>query len=324
MPAQNENLDHTNVGAPAPSAKEQAAARAARIRLGLEKPDPSEAASAPAEEGPVKLPDGVEPVSVEIVNLPSDQLQPLEEAAVGEALEGLAGKLASKDWVVACEGLNTLRVLTVHHQAALQPQLEEAIPLAFANVRNLRSAVQKSALMALQDVVTAYHDAVVAPLSAGKPPNFLQLLQRSAQDKRFVADEAQRLLQLMAEGCAPGLFLEAVLPFAENKSPKVRTEAAKTLKMVVYQMHTKEGNQAVKDACFPRVLKLTGKLLVDAQPGARSAAQELALKLREIHSTCEEGGEGEQTAWEELCKKELGVSGSSKLLKFCAENANKI
>jgi hypothetical protein len=63
---------------------------------------------------------------------------------------------------------------------------------------------------------------------------------------------------------------------------KVRVEAAKAVKVVVYTMHEKAGTQAVKDASFPRIFKLTGKLMVDSQPGARSAAQELALKLHTV------------------------------------------
>jgi hypothetical protein len=136
--------------------------------------------------------------------------------------QGLEGKLDSKDWVVACDGLNTLRRLAIHNREELRPQTGPAVLLCFKSVKNLRSAVQRSALICLQDIVVIYGDAVLASLSVGKPPNLQQILLRAAQDKRFVADEAERLLQLIAENCDSGLFLDDLLPFVENKSPKVR------------------------------------------------------------------------------------------------------
>lgn len=317
MPTHNENLGQTNGVKTPPNAKELAAARAARIRLGLEKPDPSDPlgdAFPAAEEKVIKLPDGVEPENVEIVNLPSDQLQAFDAAEVGKELEGLEGKLDSKGWVIACDGLNTLRRLAIHNREELRPQTGPAVLLCFKSVKNLRSAVQRSALICLQDIVVIYGDAVLASLSVGKPPNLQQILLRAAQDKRFVADEAERLLQLIAENCDLGLFLDDLLPFVENKSPKVRVEAAKAVKVVVYTMHEKAGSQAVKDACFPRILKLTGKLMVDSQPGARSAAQELTLKLHTVHA--------DDSTWEELCKKELTATEAGKVVKHCSENTS--
>lgn len=93
-------------------------------------------------------------------------------------------------------------------------------------VKNLRSAVQKSALLCLCDLLDTYADQLLPVLAGpqgGAPAAapIQQVLLKASQDKRFVADEAQRALRTMAEKCAPALAQALLIPLAAHKNPKV-------------------------------------------------------------------------------------------------------
>lgn len=68
-----------------------------------------------------KLPDGPEPVVVEVEYVAREDLAPLEapDAALAAALAGLEGS----DWVEAVRCLNLLRQLVAHHPEACASQL---------------------------------------------------------------------------------------------------------------------------------------------------------------------------------------------------------
>eukprot|EP00803_Ostreobium_quekettii_P004823 evm.model.scf_1934.2 EVM.evm.TU.scf_1934.2 scf_1934:21977-26146(-) len=120
-----------------PSAKEIAAAKAARIRLGLEKDDGTLAQ--PVEVSP-KLPSGVER-KVDIEYVATADLQPLADSR--KAAEGVLDALASKDWVAQCDALNLTRQLVVHHKQDCQPLLDKIVPAVLKLVKSLRSSVCK-------------------------------------------------------------------------------------------------------------------------------------------------------------------------------------
>jgi heparan-alpha-glucosaminide N-acetyltransferase len=93
-------------------------------------------------------------------------------------------------------------------------------------VKNLRSAVQKSALLCLCDLLDAYADQLLPVLAGpqGGAPALApiqQVLLKASQDKRFVADEAQRALRTLAEKCTPADAQALLVPLAAHKSPKV-------------------------------------------------------------------------------------------------------
>uniref|UniRef100_A0A7R9SVI8 TOG domain-containing protein n=1 Tax=Polyblepharides amylifera TaxID=1486889 RepID=A0A7R9SVI8_9CHLO len=326
--AQDENrcnesatLEKTPVSdAPVPNAREIAAAKAARVRLGLEEADPNDPATSANPDMNGKLPDGVEPEKVEIVNLPSDQLKPVENAEF--ELRSLTDRLGCPNWVTACEGLNTTRQLVLFNSEIIHSQLEAIILLVFNSVKNLRSAVQKSALICLCDLVNSYGDEILNLLAAqtANPSPILLLLQRSAQDKRFVADEAQKLLQLLGASCSADLTRESFFPYASHKSPKVRAEAAKMLNLSLMKMYECGSVEEMMSTCFQSLLKLTGTLISDSQPAARNAAQAMALTLCTAHRDSLDGNIDAQAAWEEICTKELSTSAALKVVKYCSES----
>lgn len=68
-----------------------------------------------------KLPDGPEPVQVEVEYVASADLAPLDDPAASAA--GLEAGLGAADWLEAVRALNVLRQLVVHHPDTCAPQL---------------------------------------------------------------------------------------------------------------------------------------------------------------------------------------------------------
>lgn len=83
-----------------------------------QQPQPSERPVAPPGD---RLPDGPEPVTVDVEYVPREELQPVEDPAA--TLEACMAGLEASDWVEAVRALNLLRQLAAHHPAVCQPQL---------------------------------------------------------------------------------------------------------------------------------------------------------------------------------------------------------
>ncbi|XP_073361565.1 uncharacterized protein [Aegilops tauschii subsp. strangulata] len=69
---------------------------------------------------------------------------------------GLVAGLDSRDWVMVCEALNDARRLAIHHPALLAPILEKVVLGILKTVKNPRSAVLKTFVMACTDVIAAF------------------------------------------------------------------------------------------------------------------------------------------------------------------------
>jgi len=317
----NENHSVSNVPsspAPAPSAKEVEAARLARVRLGLEAPKEGEIVGKVEAAG--KLPTGQEPEKVDIVHVPSAKLNALPSSEVDAALAGLGAQLAGKNWVETCNALHLSRQLVVKHKEAMGEKLAEIGPLVLACVKNLRSAMQKSALMCVCDMLDAFGDAMI-PLLRGPPTGtggsgatalasapVLQVLMKAAQDKRFVADEAVRALKVLGETCTPAPTQALLLPFATHKSPKVRAEAAAAMCISVARL---DSEALLAEAKFSELLALGGALVSDKDPKARAAAHEtLALLYSKFTAT------QDAEVWEAKCKAVLSGTAALQVLKF--------
>lgn len=98
---------------------------------------------------------------------------------------------------------------------------------------------------------------------------------------------------------------------------QVRAEAAQALNASLAHQHKSSGASTLTEpAQLSTMLQLAGKLISDAQPKARAAAQEMCEQLRS--AVCEGKNEEEAAAaWEGACKKELSSTAAAKVLKLC-------
>ncbi|PSC76790.1 DNA-directed RNA polymerase I subunit 2 isoform X1 [Micractinium conductrix] len=228
-----------------------------------------------------KLPDGPEPVQVEVEYPARSELQPVEDpaATLAAALSGMG----SSDWVETVRALGLLRQLAAHQPCTCAQQLDTLLPLVLKSVRSLRSSVCKTAIMAVCDLYEEYGEALLPLTDVGgqaKPLTSLLaqlLLKCASNDKKFVLEEAQRALHTMVASLAPGDLLPLLLPYAEvHKNPKVRGKAGGALAQAVSRMAPAE----LAAFGLPRLLQAAGKLVTDNTPDARGAAKGMIEQLR--------------------------------------------
>ena len=242
-----------------------------------------------------KLPDGPEPVVVEIEYPSRDQLQPV---VVGESSEGEGSSLhhilnevkqeiQSTEWADACAGLLMLRRLTVHHPTAVAAELPTLVPHVIKSARSLRSALSKTAFMTLNDLYVSCPGEML-PLSnvggAAKPLDsaLAQLLLKCASnDKKFVVEEAQRTLETMAERVAPTEMVALLSPayVLDHKNPKVRGKAAVLMATCLHRLSPVECHSAYGMETGVRVV---ARLITDNTPDAREGAKRMAGRLKMV------------------------------------------
>jgi hypothetical protein len=281
-----------------------------------------------------KLPDGPEPVAVDIEYLPAAQLAPVAGAAAAALAAALAG-MAAPEWLVALEALTSLRRLVAHHAGDCRAALPQAVPLVVKSVRSLRSALCKTAIMTATDLCARYGDALLPLADAGgaaAPAASLLaqvLFKAASNDKRFVIEEAQRALEALAEALPPAELLPLLVPYTEHKNPKVRGRAAGVAAAAAARLSP---SQAAAHG-LPQLLKAAGRLITDNTPEARDAAKRLAACVKAAMADAEVAAamgvqvpappapaEGEEpqrqaTAWEHYCQTTLGASQAAAVLR---------
>ncbi|KFM28793.1 hypothetical protein F751_6314 [Auxenochlorella protothecoides] len=266
-----------------------------------------------------KLPDGPEPVAVE-VEYPSREELTRVVGSPEQALSTLLSTtLASADWVEVCHALGTLRQLTVHEPAALlEPHLSQLVPLVLKSVRSLRSSVTKTAILAVGDLFLSLGDALLALAdvggAAGPTTSLLGslLLKAASSEKQFV---------LAADSVDPAALSALLLPYTEHKSPKVRGRTAIVLSLAQARVQ----DNTLRGIPVPSLLAASGRLLTDNTPEAREAAKKLLAHVRAAFEQTEaagvavpkaaEEGAPAPTPWEAYCRAQLPGSTALAVLR---------
>ncbi|KAK9827931.1 hypothetical protein WJX74_009933 [Apatococcus lobatus] len=263
-----------------PNAKEIAAAKAARARLGYQ--GGAVSATVP-QDG--KLPDGPEPAAQDTEYLDSNELQPLSSPAT--AAETALCDLGSSEWMVKIRGLNTLRQLAVHHKADAASSLSSSLPLVTDGVKSLRSSVCKTAILCSTDYFRSLRDGILPYVDIGgsqQPQSSLLLqllLKASSNDKRFVVEEAQRALHVLTESLDPVQLLNRLMPYTAHRNPKVRGQVAKVIRLAAAQLSSNN----LASFGVDRLLKTTGTFISDNTPEARDAARQMVPLLHRAHAS---------------------------------------
>ncbi|KAH9304126.1 hypothetical protein KI387_008530 [Taxus chinensis] len=254
-----------------------------------------------------KLTDAVpEIVCPEIEYVESENLNDLPD--VDAHLATLLDRLDSKDWLMVCEALTHARQLSIFHKEAMLPILANEIILIVKSVKNPRSALCKTAIMASSDLFKAYQDQMIDYLD----PLLLQLFLRSSQDKRFVAEAAEKALIMMTTCISPNLLVHKLQPYVKHKNPRIRAKASVCICRSVQRL----GLEGIKDYGLDTLLQIAASQLSDQLPEAREAARILALELRSVydkyvfgHQLQEEVAQppSNNDAWEQFCKTKLST-----------------
>ncbi|GMH40929.1 hypothetical protein BSKO_08833 [Bryopsis sp. KO-2023] len=317
-----------------PSAKEIAAAKAARIRLGLEEDDGTLQA---VETAPPGLPSGTEPSKeVDCEYVETAHLKPLADPAA--TLQGIFDALASKNWVEQFKSLNITRQLIVHHTSLCRPELERLMAGVLKLAKSPRSSISKTAVMCCCNLFETFGDEVIPWIDIGgptKPANSMVsqlLLKAGSNDKQFVVEEVQRSLTAMAKCLSPISIIEMLVPYTKHRSPKVRGKAAVYLTVSTEEMD----GDSVQEFKLERLLGIAGGLIKDNTPDARDSAKKLVNLIHSVFcvgadtkehdengnvgevNTGEEGDEGDvpkKTPWEEFCYTNLDALTAAAIVK---------
>ncbi|GAB2266026.1 hypothetical protein Dimus_001055 [Dionaea muscipula] len=244
--------------------------------------------------------------------IPSADLKPFidPEAKIQDIVEGLE----SKDWVRICESLNNSRGFAIHHSTLLLPFLERIILVLVKAMKNPRSALCKTSIMASSDILSAYGDELLQLPAASDAFDqlVLQLLLKASQDKRFVCEEADKALKSMVDYTAPLLLLHKLKTCIGHSNMRVRAKAATSISNCVSKMSLEE----LKDYGSVSLLQMAAELLNDRLPEAREAARSIATTLYESFAKEQEGLVQEfakeqeglvQESWKSLCESNLAV-----------------
>ncbi|GJV76424.1 TOG array regulator of axonemal microtubules protein 1 [Tanacetum coccineum] len=189
----------------------------------------------PANDENVAPVDGVAPVVDAVDYVLSENLEAFSDPDV--KIQSLMEGLESKDWLKVCESLNDVRRFALYHSAFLLPILEKVMMVLVKSMKNPRSALCKTAIMAAADLFKSYGDKLLESATSDAVDQvMLQLLLKASQDKKFVCEEAERTLKTMVVSTASIPLLQKVKVYAKHGNMRVRAKAAVSIAQCVSKM----------------------------------------------------------------------------------------
>ena len=114
----------------------------------------------------IVVPEGVASEDDVVTVLPSDAIHPSKDPTV--EMQKLLKQLNSSQWSVCFVAVESVRRMAIHHSALLIPHLKVSIKTVLKSSTNLRSAVAKNALFALNDIIRSVKRRSYSKLSIAK------------------------------------------------------------------------------------------------------------------------------------------------------------
>ena len=149
----------------------------------------------------------------------------------------------------------------------------------------------------------------------------MSLLQKAAQDKKFVADEAQGTLRTMSQELSPLPLIKIIHPCLYNTNPRIRCVSTVHIATIASRLSADD----IKSFGFTELVRCSGKLLTDKLPDTRAAARTLIEQMHALYivdpaiatqemgtstsvhaAASTEGGGGGATAPDQMEKEEGG------------------
>ncbi|KAL2341765.1 hypothetical protein Fmac_009705 [Flemingia macrophylla] len=238
----------------------------------------------------------------------SENLKPLSDPQV--KIQSLVEDLDSNNWTKVCESLNDARRFALYHSSLLFPILGKIVLVVAKTMRNPRSALCKTAIMAAADIFSAFGDKLLDPSTSDAFDGLLlQLLLKASQDKRFVCEEADRALGLMVSSMTPLPLLQKLRVYVSHKNLRVRAKAAVSVSDCVSKM----GLEQMEEFGLAELIEVAADLLNDRLPDARDAARSIATSMYEAMTK-----EAEQKIelWQSFCQSKLPPIHALSILKI--------
>ncbi|KAI4345413.1 hypothetical protein L6164_012540 [Bauhinia variegata] len=238
----------------------------------------------------------------------SDNLKPLSDPEA--KIQNLIEELDSKTWTKVCESLNDARRFALYHSSLLLPNLEKIMLVVVKAMKNPRSAMCKTSIMAASDIFKAFGDKLLDPSTSDAFDNMLlQLLLKASQDKRFVCEEADRALNSMVVTMTPLPLLQKLRAYVSHANLRVRAKAAISLSNCVSRMELEQMEQCG----LTDLIKMAADLVNDRLPEARDAARSIATSAYEAITKDEEQ---KLEVWQNFCQSKLPPLHALSMLKI--------
>nr|XP_004296841.2 PREDICTED: protein FAM179B [Fragaria vesca subsp. vesca] len=250
------------------------------------------------------------PVAAEatIDYISSENLKPISDP--DSNIQSLIGGLDSKDWIKVCESLNNARRFALFHSDLLVPTLEKVMVVLVKSMKNPRSALIKTSIMASADIFNAFGDRLLdSTTSDAFDQLLLQLLLKASQDKRFVCEEADKALITMVKSLTPLPLLNRLKAYVTHAHLKVRAKAAISISTCVSKM----GLEGMKDYGLAALVKMGADSLNDRLPEAREAARSI---MTSVYNAYTENEEEKQEVWLSFCELNLTPIHAHAMVKF--------
>ncbi|XP_011085815.1 uncharacterized protein LOC105167705 [Sesamum indicum] len=247
----------------------------------------------------------------EVEYIESENLKDVEDLET--CLKTLLSELGSKDWVSVCDALNNLRRLSIFHREDIVSMLTDMISLVVKSLKNPRSAVCKTAIMASADIFRAYNDDIIDSLD----PLLVQLLLKSSQDKKFVCEAAEIALIALTSSVSPLLLLPKLQPYIKNRNPRIRAKASMCISRSVPRL----GVDGIEAFGIDKLIQIGASQLSDQLPESRDAARTLLLELQSVYEKShvpEPTGLSEEpfiASWEHFCQSKLSPLSAQAVLR---------
>ncbi|KAF5736990.1 hypothetical protein HS088_TW14G01146 [Tripterygium wilfordii] len=250
------------------------------------------------------------PISTEatIDYIPTESLKAIADPE--SKLQGLIEELESKDWTKVCESLNTARQFTLYHSSLLLPSLDKVVVILVKSMKNPRSALCKTSIMASSDIFSAFGDKLLDSTATDAfDALLLQLLLKASQDKRFVCEEADRALNVMVKSMTPLPLLLRLKGYVSHRNLRVRAKAAASISNCVPNM----GLEDMKEFGLVSLVQMAVDLLNDKLPEAREAARRIGMSVYEAITGNEEQ---KLESWQSFCQSNLQPIHAQSMIKL--------
>ncbi|XP_057467551.1 uncharacterized protein LOC130756927 [Actinidia eriantha] len=259
------------------------------------------------DENRAPVPPTTADVTIDYIS--SENLKPLPDPEI--KLQSLVEGLESKDWLKVCNSLNNTRRLALYHSSLLLPILEKLMLVLVKAMKNPRSALCKTSIMASSDIFNAFGDKLLLESTTSDAFDhlLLQLLLKACQDKRFVCEEADRALNAMVGSMAPLALLHKLRAYVSHANLRVRAKAAISMSHCASKM----GIEEMEEFGLVSLVKLGADSLNDRLPEAREAARSMVASIYEAFTEKEEQ---KLEKWQNFCQSILPAIHAQSMVKL--------
>ncbi|KAK2984421.1 hypothetical protein RJ640_014827 [Escallonia rubra] len=238
----------------------------------------------------------------------SENLKPITDPEI--KIRGLIEGLESKDWLKVCEALNNARRFALYHSTLLLPIIDNVMLVLVKAMKNPRSALCKTSIMASSDIFQAFGDNLLDSTTSDAFDNMLlQLLLKASQDKKFVCEEADRALNTMVVSMTPLPLLHKLRASASHANPRIRAKAATSVSHCLSKMEI----EGMKEYGLVSLIQKAANLLNDRLPEAREAARSIVTL---VYKAVTESEEEKQEAWQSFCQSNLPAIDALAIVKI--------